>query len=68
LLYSDQTKISLRIWTEAIFYAPKLGDLFENSMTDMNFLTLWYVIEGRKRNSTMFLKQMSNFYWLRAYF
>jgi hypothetical protein len=44
-LASAQTKINSKNGTSAILLAVKIGDFLKITRTDMNFLTLWWVIE-----------------------
>jgi hypothetical protein len=48
-LATAQTKINSKNVTGAIFLVVKIGDFLKITMTDMNFLTLWWVIEDRSK-------------------
>jgi hypothetical protein len=67
-LDSAQTKINSKNGTGAIFLAVKIGDFLKITLTDMNFLTLWWVIEDGPLYSNVLLMYIPNFYWLRTYF
>jgi hypothetical protein len=67
-LASAQTKINSKNGTGAIFLAVKIGNFLKITLTDMNFLTLWWVIEDGPLYSNVLLMYIPNFYWLRTYF
>jgi hypothetical protein len=67
-LASAQTKIISKNGTGAIFLAVKIGDFLKITLTDMNFLTLWWVIEDGPLYSNVLLMNIPNFYWFRTYF
>ncbi len=54
-LVSAQTKINSKNVTGAIFLAVKIGDFLKITPTDMNFLTLWWVIEDGSLYSNVLL-------------
>jgi hypothetical protein len=54
-LASAQTKINSKNVTGAIFLAVKIGDFLKITPTDMNFLTLWWVIEDGSLYSNVLL-------------
>ena len=67
-LASAQPKINSKNGTGAIFLGVKIGDFLKITLTDMNFLTLWWVIEDGRLYSNVLLMYIPNFYWLRTYF
>ncbi len=54
-LASAQTKINSKNVTGAIFLAVKIGDFLKITPMDMNFLTLWWVIEDGSLYSNVLL-------------
>ncbi len=54
-LTSAQTKINSKNVTGAIFLAVKIGDFLKITPTDINFLTLWWVIEDGSLYSNVLL-------------
>ncbi len=54
-LASAQTKINSKNVTGANFLAVKIGDFLKITPTDMNFLTLWWVIEDGSLYSNVLL-------------
>jgi hypothetical protein len=54
-LASAQTKINSKNVTGAIFLAVKIGEFLKITPTDINFLTLWWVIEDGSLYSNVLL-------------
>ena len=54
-LGSAQTKINSKNVTGSIFLAVKIGDFLKITPMDMNFLTLWWVIEDGSKYSNLLL-------------